>query len=262
MATFIDEDREEEQNTENEETTTDEESSVEVQATEETEEEIPERYRNKDVKEIIRMHQEAEKAIGRQSSEVGELRRVVDDFIKAQSVTQKQQAPNDVEEEVDFFSDPDKAIAKAIETHPKIREAEAFSQQMKIQAAQAKLMNDHPDYAEVVSSQDFQQWVQGSKVRMELFARADRNYDIDSANELLTTYKERKQMASSAVAAEKSSRSQQVKQASTGSTQGSSETSKKIYRRQDIIELMRTDPDRYEALQPEIMRAYAEKRVR
>lgn len=263
MATFIDDDQENGQDMENEEIT-DEIQEVEEQPEqiEQTEEEIPDRYRNKDVKEIIRMHQEAEKALGRQGSEVGELRRVVDDFIKAQLVEkQKQQAPETVEDE-DFFSDPDKAVAKAIENHPKIKEAEKFSQQMKIQAAQAQLQKDHPDFPQIVGSQDFQSWVQGSRVRLELFARANNQYDMDAANELLSTYKERKQMATNAVAAEKSTRSQQVKQASTGTTQGSSETSKKIYRRQDIIELMRNDPDRYEALQPEIMRAYAERRVR
>lgn len=257
MANFIDEDEDNVEQTENE-TTESFEEPQEVQ--EEQEEELPERYRNKDVKEIIRMHQEAEKALGRQGTEVGELRRVVDDFIKAQSVTQ-QQAPEQVEEE-DFFSDPDKAVARAIERHPKIKEAEQISQQWKVQSAQAKLAQAHPDFTDVVGSQDFQQWVQASPVRIELFARADRQFDFNAANELLSTYKERQHVANNAAAVEKASRSQQVKQASTGTTQGSSETSKKIYRRQDIIELMRRDPDRYEALQPEIMKAYAERRVR
>lgn len=258
MANFIDEDEDNVEQTENETTEYSEEPQ---EVPEEQEEELPERYRNKDVKEIIRMHQEAEKALGRQGSEVGELRRVVDDFIKAQSVTQQQQAPESVEDD-DFFSDPDKAIARAIERHPKIKEAEQLSQQWKVQSAQAKLVETHPDFTEVVGSQDFQQWVQASPVRLELYARADRQFDFNAANELLSTYKERQQVANNAAAVEKASRSQQVKQASTGTTQGSSETSKKIYRRQDIIELMRRDPDRYEALQPEILKAYAERRVR
>jgi len=39
-------------------------------------------------------------------------------------------------------------------------------------------------------------------------------------------------------------------------------TGKKIYRRADIISLKVNNPKRYEALQPEIMQAYAEGRVR
>ena len=37
------------------------------------------------------MHQEAEKLLGRQSSEVGELRKVVDDYIANQTPTQAPQ---------------------------------------------------------------------------------------------------------------------------------------------------------------------------
>jgi hypothetical protein len=58
-------------------------------------------------------------------------------------------------------------------------------------------------------------------------------------------------------------RKRQLKAASTGSTAGSTEApSRKIYRRADIIKLMQTDPKRYQQLQPEIMKAYADGRVR
>jgi hypothetical protein len=43
------------------------------------EDELPEKYRGKSVKELVEMHQNAEQALGKQSSEVGELRKVVDD---------------------------------------------------------------------------------------------------------------------------------------------------------------------------------------
>ena len=45
-------------------------------------------------------------------------------------------------------------------------------------------------------------------------------------------------------------------------TGGTGETSKRIYRRADLIRLRMTDPDRYNALQDEIMAAYAEDRVK
>jgi hypothetical protein len=43
---------------------------------------------------------------------------------------------------------------------------------------------------------------------------------------------------------------------------GSGESSKKIYRRADLIQLQLKDPERYAALSEEIMQAYMEKRVR
>lgn len=261
MATFMDEGDEPTQHEEvsniEEDFKEPEEATPEEQPHEE-EDDIPEKYKGKSVKDIIRMHQEAEKAMGKQGSEVGELRRIVDDFVKAQTVN----TPPDVEEEVDFFADPDKAIANAIAKHPKIKEAETMSQQMRIATARANLHEAHPDVNDIVTDEAFREWVGKSKVRQELFSRAD-NFDFDAADELLTTWKERKQVIQQSQEIEKVERKQAVKAASTGSAKGTGESaSKKVYRRADIINLMRTNPDRYEQLAPEIMQAYQEGRVK
>ena len=264
MATFIDEGDESLQNEEEFSSIEDEveQDNPEEEPGQDDEDDIPDKYKGKSVKDIVRMHQEAERAIGKQGSEVGELRRIVDDFVKAQTVTQKQQAP-EVEDEVDFFTDPDKAIARAIEKHPKVREAEQLSVNMKKAEALANLKAAHPDFEQVIQSEAFGEWVVKSKVRQELFSRADRQFDFDAAHELLSTWKERQGVVDQSVAVERQQRKQSVKSASTGSTKGSGETSsKKTYRRADIIELMRTNPDRYEQLAPEIMQAYAEGRVK
>ena len=264
MATFIDEGDESLQEDEELVSLEEQEPEEETPVAQEQDEEddIPDKYKGKSVKDIVRMHQEAERAIGKQGSEVGELRRIVDEFVKAQTVTKQQQAPV-VEEEVDFFTDPDKAIARAIEKHPKVRQAEELNVQMKRAEALANLKTAHPDFNEVVQDGSFVEWIGKSKVRQELFSRADRNFDFDAANELLSTWKERKQVVNHSEAVEKIQRKQAVKSASTGATKGSGETaSKKVYRRADIIELMRTNPDRYEQLAPEIMQAYAEGRVK
>ena len=265
MATFIDEGDESQQDEEEYSSIEDEEEQATPEQEpepEDTEDDIPEKYKNKSVKDIVRMHQEAERAIGKQGSEVGELRRIVDDFVQAQTVTKQQQAP-EVEEEVDFFTDPDKAIASAISKHPKVREAEQLSAQMKKAEALANLKTAHPDFSDVIQNEAFGEWVTKSKVRQELFSRADRNYDFDAAHELLSTWKERTQVVNQSKEVEKVQRKQAVKSASTGSSKGSGETaSKKTYRRADIIELMRTNPDRYQQLADEIMQAYSEGRVK
>jgi hypothetical protein len=45
-------------------------------------------------------------------------------------------------------------------------------------------------------------------------------------------------------------------------TAGTGETSKKVYRRADLIRLRLENPDRYDALSDEIMKAYSEGRVK
>ena len=243
--------------------TEDQSQEVQAQQTEveaPQEEDIPEKYKGKDVKEIIRMHAEAEKLIGRQGSEVGELRKIVDEFIKAQTSTRQQQP--EVAEEVDFFANPEQAVAKAIENHPKIKQAEQAALQMKQTETLNLLKQNHPDFMQTVEDPAFQNWVTASKIRTRLFAEANA-YDYESADELLSTWKERQQVAKAAVNADKQDRERVLKAAAAVPAQGSDEApSKKIYRRADIIRLMQTDPDRYDLMQPEIMAAYAEGRVR
>jgi hypothetical protein len=263
MATFIDEGYEEPQDDEEYSSIEDEEEQEtpeEEPEPEDTEDDIPEKYKGKSVKDIVRMHQEAERAIGKQGSEVGELRRLIDDFVKTQSVSQ-QQAP--VEEEVDFFTDPEKAMAKAISKSPEVLEAKQLAASLKRQEALAVLKAEHPDLNEIVQNDNFNEWIGKSKVRQELYNRADKNFDYDAANELLTTWKERQQVVQQSKQVEKVERKQAIKAASMGSSKGSGEpASKKTYRRADIIELMRTNPDRYQQLSDEIMQAYAERRVK
>jgi len=224
--------------------------------------EIPDKYKGKSAEELVQMHQEAEKLLGRQSSEVGELRKVVDTYIQTQLTEDKQEAPQQVEE-VDWFTDPDKAVDRAIQNHPKIKEAEALTQQYKQSTALSELQRKHPDMQQILQDANFAEWIKASNVRTKLFVAADQQYDHESADELFSLWKERQNIVQQTAAVEQQARKQSVKAASTGNARGSTESApKKIYRRADIINLMRTDPDRYAALQPEIMKAYEEKRVR
>lgn len=239
-----------------------EEPQQELQETfsEPEEEDLPEKYKGKSVKELARMHQEAEKLLGRHSSEVGELRKVVDQYIQAQ-LSQKQQEVEQ-EEDVDFFLDPDKAVSKAIENHPSIKQAKEYTEQARRTAALNSLKAKHPDMENIVQDENFAKWVQGSKIRTQLFLMADQGYDHEAADELFSLWKERQQTVQNTATVEKQARKEALKGANTGNARGSSEgSSKKKFRRVDLINLMKTDPDRYDALQPEIMRAYAEGRV-
>ena len=222
---------------------------------------LPEKYQNKSLQEVVQMHQEAEKLLGKQSSEVGELRGVVDNYIQTQLA---QQAPvQQQEDDTDFFVDPQAAVNRAIDNHPKIREANQVTQNYKKQTALSQLQTKHPDMSNIVQDANFAEWIKGSKIRTQLFVQADQAYDYDAANELFSLWKERASVAQQTVAVEKQARKQQVKSASTGNARGTGQTQrKKVYRRADIIKLMKTDPDRYAALSEEIFQAYAEGRVK
>jgi len=225
--------------------------------------EVPEKYQGKSVEDLVQMHQELERFSGKQSTEVGELRSVVDGYIQTQLNQQQAPVQQQEDDDVDFFVDPKTAVSRAIDNHPKIKEAQAYTQQYKQQATLAQLKSSHPEMEHILQDPKFAEWIKGSKVRTQLFVQADQAYDYDAAHELFSLWKERSQVVQQTVQAEKTARKSQVKSANTGNARGTAEGSRrKVYRRADIIKLMKTDPDRYNAMSDEILKAYAEGRVK
>jgi hypothetical protein len=232
--------------------------------------EVPEKYKNKSLDEIVRMHQEAEKLIGRQAQEVGEVRKLADSLLKQQLEAKHDKQPEPAQE-IDWFEDPQKAINQALESNPVLKQ---LQEQQAIQAQRAALdviEKSHPDFVSVAQSEDFQQWVAESKVRQRLYNDAN-NYDADSALELLNNYKSlrglKQQKEETSKAADEAlkktdseGRSKALKAAAVQQG-GTGETGKPVYRRADLIRLRMQDPNRYESMADEILNAYAEGRVR
>lgn len=219
---------------------------------------LPEKYRNKSLSEVVAMHQEAEKLIGRQGGEVGDLRRTVDDFIKTQTL--KNSDKQEVAEE-DFFVDPQRAIDSRIEQHPTVIAANQAAKQMKRTETLTRINTSFPNARETAASPEFQDWIRASKVRTELFNRAETQFDFDSAEELLSNWETKKEVNTKIAETSNIDRDNQLKAADIGTRNSSESVAKKKYRRSDIIKLMQTDPDRYDAMSNEIMDAYREGRV-
>ena len=222
---------------------------------------IPDKYRGKELSDIIKMHQEAEKLIGKQAQEVGEVRKLADELIK-QNLAGKPQHIKEEEPEVDFFENPQKAVQKTIDNHPDVLAARQAGVDFKRMQIQQKLGQEHPDYTQIAQDQDFVNWVKSSPIRLGLYAKADGEFDYDSANELLSTYKQLRGVKSKQTEqAGETARKQSMKAAQVD-VGGTGESSKRVYRRADLIRLKMTDPARYEALNDEILAAYSEGRVK
>ena len=238
-------------------------AQVETTATQEPESTVPDKYQGKSIEEIVQMHQEAEKLVGRQSSEVGELRKIVDDFIKTKAEETKQEiSPNNsMDDEVDFFDNPKEAVARAVAGSTEMKQMQELLAAQKQQEVLGKISAKHPDYMEVIQDPAFGEWVKGSTVRVELLQRAD-NYDFNAADELLTVWSERKEVVEKVKGVNEQDRKQQRKAATTGGKGSGEPISRKIYKHSDIVQLMISDPERYKANVDEFDRAYREGRVK
>lgn len=222
---------------------------------------VPDKYKGKAFEDIVKMHQEAEKMIGRQAQEVHEVRSLADQLLKRQLESDKavtvESAP-----EVDFFENPQDSIKRAIENNPAVIEAKQANLELKRMKTAQQLASKHPDFGTIANDTGFQEWVKASPIRLNLYAKADAEFDFGSADELLSTYKELKQVRNNNVQEAGKKQQAQALRAAGVDTSGSGEVAKKVYRRADLIRLKMTDPDRYELLQPEIMAAYQQGRVK
>jgi hypothetical protein len=240
-----------------------EHQEVEKQAEVKQEDEIPEEFRGLSQGELARKLKHSYREMGKQANELGEIRKLADELIKSQLQPKKEP---EQPKEVDFFENPQEAIKRAVETNPTVLEARQYAIRAQQEQAKQKLHQMHPDLNQVIGSSDFANWVSASPVRKQLLVNADQGYDLNAAHELISTYKElrgvkQQQQQRQASDAEISARNQALKSASVD-TGGSGETTKKIYRRADLIRLNMTDRAKYESMQDEIMQAYAEGRVR
>jgi len=223
---------------------------------------IPDEFKGMSVAELAKIAQHARREMGRQGNELGEIRKLADELIKSQ-LKPKQPEPEPVKE-VDFFENPQEAIRRAVETNPRVVAAEQYAIQAQKMQAQQKLAQLHPDFPQIVQDAEFAKWIGESKKRVQMFREAEA-YDVDSADELLSTFKQLRQIraekpVAEVPAEEKASRTKTLQSASVD-TGGSGESSKKVYRRADLIRLKMRDPAKYEDMSDEILKAYSEGRV-
>lgn len=237
----------------------------EVQQTTQEDSDIPPQFRGKSLGDIAKYALATERRLSKQGAELGEVRRLADELLKAQLMAAK--PASEPEPEVDFFENPQAAVQRMVESNPRVIAAERTAAMIQQAQARQQLAMQHPDFQQIVHSDDFANWVRSSKVRSQLFQQAEQ-FDLDAAHELLDTYKTLRgikapqaQAAPKVPEGEAPAREAMLK-AATVDTGGSGESGKKTYRRADLIRLRMREPERYDAMANEIAAAYREGRVR
>tara|TARA_B110000285_G_scaffold16574_1_gene16227 strand:+ start:48 stop:875 length:828 start_codon:yes stop_codon:yes gene_type:complete len=229
-------------------------------------EEIPAKYAGKSMAEVIEMHQHVEQALGKQGSEVGEQRKLIQSLLEAQNLANTTVEPQEEVESFEdtFYTDPAKAVNSAIENHPDVLKARQQVAQQEQQQKLNVLEKAYPDWEKTVADKSFQDWIGASEIRKDIFRKADTDYRPDYAIELFDMY-DKVNMVEKTKEVKKSEKAKVDKAlrqtvSETRSTQ--SVGGKKMYRRSDLINLQITDPNRYASLADEIQEAYAEGRVK
>jgi len=196
--------------------------------------EIPDKFKGKELSDIVKSYTELEKAYSRQGRSLGEMRQTFDEYIRSQSVNpapkEEPRKPLTVDE---LYENPEEAIRRTVDstTEPRIKQLEQELYKNRIQSQLEKFEQRHPKWKEEASSPEFQNWVTSSPYRMRLAAAADK-YDLDAAEDLFSAYADTRRAGTSGNA----ERSEKLKNATLESSSPSTPRRTKTFSRREVME--------------------------
>lgn len=225
---------------------------------------VPEKFKGKSLDDIINAYTNLEQEYGRRSNEIGELRKLTDNLLglKLEQKEEKEEPPKPKITTDDLFTDPEIAIERAVQENPKLRALEEKLLHAEREQARQKFEAEHNDWQQVMASDGFQTWVKSSPVLLNALAEADKNFDYQTGADILRLYKSVHQTQQREKEEVVKGRRERDLKAMATERGGSGEAPRKIYSRVELLKLRQHDPERFDAMHDEIMRAYKEGRVK
>lgn len=225
--------------------------------------EMPEKFQGKTAEEIARSYIELQSEYGRRNNEVGSLRKLTDQLLELNTKEQVEQPAPKKKVSVDsLLENPDDAISEVVESNPRLKSLEEKLIKREREDSLKAFEDKFPNWVETLNTPEFQAWIMESPVRQRMFVQADREYDYATGAELLSTYELVRGSAIKAAKQERDTAARTAAKSAVTETSGNSQKkAKPKYRRTELIELKLRDPAKYQAMLPEIMQAYHDKRV-
>lgn len=221
------------------------------------------RFQGKSAADISRAYAELESTMGRLTNELGDYRKLARDYLfndeQANSLNKDKKAKELTDE--DFLEKPSTAVSTMVkgEIDPVLKRIEKVDANLRM----AEFNRQNPDAKDIVLDPQFKEWVSSSPYRTKLFKQADA-MDFDAANDLLAGYREVKASQSNKDKLNTKEADKKTNLRKVGSEKGASASSgkKKVWSSAYLINLKITNPEKYNALQNEILEAYNEGRVK
>lgn len=220
------------------------------------------KFKGKTTADISKAYAELEREHGRLANEVGDYRKMAREYLFNEQDSKKGKEKARQLTDEDFLDKPSEAISGLVEDKisPVMKKLDEVEMNLRV----AEFQRINPDFQEIVTSPEFADWVKASPYRTRLYKKADAA-DLDAGTELLQGFREmRDATKASKVASEKTLEKEKTLRKVSSEKSGSSGSSgkKKIWSSAYLVNLKITNPDKYNALQPEIMEAYREGRVK
>lgn len=225
----------------------------------------PDKYKGKTVEDIIAMHMNAERKIADQGNEIGAYRKTIMQPAPTVDKT-KERVPVTVDS---LVNDPDKAILDAVNHSPVADRLEKQAQQLETlerDVAYRTFASQNPAWQSDITDQEFIGWVSKNPVRVHLATLAD-NRDFNAATNLWGLWQEHKEIVSATNTKKKEQKLVEARTTRTGATETPGDT---IYSAAKLMALRhraysgedRAAAERLNEIQPDLIQAYKEGRVR
>lgn len=214
---------------------------------------VPTRLKNMKKADLAESYLNLEKEKSRLGNEIGDLRKHVDELLKAPPVERK---PIEAEQ---LLENPDDTLNSAISENEKIRELEDKLNQYESNNKQSRFYSRHNDADEIANSQEFHEYLQMQPIAAKAAAVASNTGDYDMLSDVLDSYKALQGKSLRDKSQQRREKELGDAQLESGSTGGSA---KKVYTRNDLINMRIHEPEKYAANEAEIMKAYSEGRVK
>lgn len=223
---------------------------------------IPEKFQGKTLEDVVQSYVELERTSGRQANEIGELRKLTDQYIHQELSRRQVEDPKESDSKVEFddlVERPDEVLNKLVDERVKKYDEKLteLTQQQELE----RFLNNNPDFQEISTSQEFASWATATPYRQKQFERAN-SFDFDAAEELLSQYRDTVKDIGAAQKQGQATKREAALKAAAAESSGTGESPQKIWSRAELMNMRINDPDSYWAQEAEIMQAYAEGRVK
>lgn len=239
------------------------------------EDDLPEKFKGKSLKDVVGMYTNLEGLSSRQANELGEYRKRVDQILGLRDTDNTRKPERKSITATDLLQTPDKVIAEAIDSSEATtlaRQAVTTVQEIKNDIAQQSFYTKFPKWSDDVQDPAFLQFVQTNPLRASLGQQAGK--DFRAAEALWGLWDEHKALVSKQVQDDKSDKRKEalrgVRTVTNGST-ADGQGNKPTFSRAKLLDLqMRAEGGDPRAVSkwndPEFQRArheaYAEGRVK
>lgn len=141
-------------------------------------------------------YKELEKLNSRQAQELGNYRKMVDEYITTPTPDKAKESvqPSPEITVEKLYDNPKEVFDEQISTHPAVRRVEELEkklQERERKDEEAKFLANHPDFQGVIATPEFANWVADNPTRIALAQAADA-FDFYSADALFSLYKAEK----------------------------------------------------------------------